>query len=253
MLEIRALTKQFDGVPALAELDLSAEAGEIVAVLGTSGSGKSTLLRIVGGIETATAGEVRLDGRIVTGPNSKLGFVFQEPRLMPWLKVRDNVAFGLGALPRDERRALAVEALDRVGLSDAADLWPRQLSGGMAQRVAIARALVTHPSVLLLDEPFSALDAFTRLSLQEHLLDIWQAERPTMLFVTHDIDEALMLADRVVVLLGKPGRVRRDERIELARPRRRGDPRLARWRERLFDDLSGLADPPELRIAHAGD
>jgi len=253
MLEIRALTKQFDGLPALAGIDLAAAQGEIVAVLGTSGSGKSTLLRIVGGIEPASAGEVRLDGRIVTGPSPKLGFVFQEPRLMLWLSVRDNVAFGLGTLPRQQQRPLAGEALDRVGLADAAELWPRQLSGGMAQRVAIARALVTRPSVLLLDEPFSALDAFTRLSLQEHLLDIWQAERPTMLFVTHDIDEALMLADRVIVLLGKPGRVRRDERIELARPRRRGYPRLARWRERLFDDLSGVADPPELRIAQAGD
>jgi sulfonate transport system ATP-binding protein len=253
MLEIRALHKQFDGVPALAGIDLAAAPGEIVAILGTSGSGKSTLLRIVGGLEPASTGEIRLDGRVVIGPSPKLGFVFQEPRLMPWLRVRDNVAFGLGALPREERRTLAAEALDRVGLDDAASLWPRQLSGGMAQRVAIARALVTHPSVLLLDEPFSALDAFTRLSLQEHLLDIWQADRPTMLFVTHDIDEALMLADRVIVLLGKPGRVRRDERIELARPRRRGDPRLARWRERLFDDLSGVVDPPELRIAHAGD
>ena len=253
MLEIRSLHKQFDSAPALAGIDLAAAPGEIVAILGTTGSGKSTLLRIVGGIEPATAGEVRLDGRIVTGPSPKLGFVFQEPRLMPWLTVRHNVAFGLGDVPREERRALAAEALDRVGLADAAELWPRQLSGGMAQRVAIARALVTRPSVLLLDEPFSALDAFTRMSLQQHLLDIWQADRPTMLFVTHDIDEALMLADRVIVLLGKPGRVRRDERIELARPRRRGDPRLARWRERLFDDLSGVADPPELRIAHAGD
>jgi len=253
MLEIRALTKQFDGLPALAGIDLAAAQGEIVAVLGTSGSGKSTLLRIVGGIEPASAGEVRLDGRIVTGPSPKLGFVFQEPRLMLWLSVRDNVAFGLGTLPRQQQRPLAGEALDRVGLADAAELWPRQLSGGMAQRVAIARALVTRPSVLLLDEPFSALDAFTRLSLQEHLLETCQADRPTMLFVTHDIDEALMLADRVIVLLGKPGRVCRDERIELARPRRRGDPRLARWRERLFDDLSGVADPPELRIAHAGD
>jgi sulfonate transport system ATP-binding protein len=253
MLEISALHKRFDGAPALAGIDLSAAPGEIVAILGTSGSGKSTLLRIVGGLEPASAGEVRLDGRVVSGTSPKLGFVFQEPRLMPWLRVRDNVALGLAALPRHQRHSLSAEALDRVGLAEAAALWPRQLSGGMAQRVAIARALVARPSVLLLDEPFSALDAFTRLSLQQHLLEIWQADRPTMLFVTHDIDEALMLADRVIVLLGKPGRVRRDERIELARPRRRGDPRLARWRERLFDDLSGVADPPELRIAHAGD
>jgi sulfonate transport system ATP-binding protein len=253
MLEISALSKQFDGAPALAEVDFTVGDGEIVAILGTSGSGKSTLLRIAGGIEHASSGEVRLDGRPVTGPSPKLGFVFQEPRLMPWLKVHDNIAFGLGAVPKAERQALAAAALDRVGLAESAGAWPRQLSGGMAQRVAIARALVTRPSVLLLDEPFSALDAFTRLSLQQHLLEIWQEERPTMLFVTHDIDEALMLADRVIVLLGRPGRVRRDERIDLPRPRRRGDPRLARWRERLFDDLSGIGEDsgaPALRLAH---
>src|SRR3954452_341385 len=146
MLEISALSKRFDGEPALESIDLSVGAGEIVAILGTSGSGKSTLLRVVGGIEPPSGGEVRLDGKIVTGPSPKLGFVFQEPRLMPWLRVRDNVAFGLGALPRAEQRALADAALDRVGLTDAADFWPRQLSGGMAQRVAIARALVTRPA-----------------------------------------------------------------------------------------------------------
>ena len=251
MLEISALCKQFDNAPVLAGIDFSVGAGEIVAVLGTSGVGKSTLLRIVGGLEAASSGSVRLDGRPVAGPSPKLGFVFQEPRLMPWLKVRNNVALGLVAFPRKERRALAEAALRRVGLADAAEALPRQLSGGMAQRVAIARALVTRPSVLLLDEPFSALDAFTRMSLQEHLLEIWRDDRPTMLFVTHDIDEALMLADRVIVLLGRPGQIRRDERIELMRPRRRGDPRLARWREQLFDDLSGIGTRPELRLASA--
>jgi sulfonate transport system ATP-binding protein len=247
MLEISALSKQFDGAPVLAGIDFSVDAGEIVAVLGTSGTGKSTLLRIVGGLEPASFGVVRLDGQ----PVVKLGFVFQEPRLMPWRSVRHNVAFGLAALPRAERRALAEAALQRVGLGDVTEALPRQLSGGMAQRVAIARALVTRPSVLLLDEPFSALDAFTRTSLQEHLLEVWRDNRPTMLFVTHDIDEALMLADRVIVLLGRPGQIRRDERIELARPRRRGDPRLARWRDQLFDDLSGMGTGPELRLASA--
>ena len=143
-------------------------------------------------------------------------------------------------------------ALERVGLAAAGDAWPRQLSGGMAQRVAIVRALVTRPEVLLLDEPFSALDAFTRLSLQEHLLDIWEADRPTMLFVTHDIDEALMLADRVIVLLGNPGRIRRDEKIDVARPRRRGDARLALWRDRLLEDLCSANELlGELRLAAA--
>jgi sulfonate transport system ATP-binding protein len=251
MLEINALSKRFDSGPALEAIELSVNAGEIVAILGTSGAGKSTLLRLVGGIEPPSGGEVRLEGKVVTGPSPKLGFIFQEPRLMPWLRVRDNVAFGLGTLPRAERRVRADAALDRVGLTDAADSWPRQLSGGMAQRVAIARALVTRPEVLLLDEPFSALDAFTRLSLQEHLLGIWRTDRPTMLFVTHDIDEALMLADRVVVLLGRPGKIRRDERIDLPRPRRRGDPFLSRWRERLFDDLCGAVGSPALELAAA--
>jgi sulfonate transport system ATP-binding protein len=251
MLEISALSKLFDGNPALTDIDFSVNAGEIVAVLGTSGAGKSTLLRIIGGLEAASSGSVKLDGRPVTGPSPKLGFVFQEPRLMPWLNVQQNVVFGLDGLPRNERRQCAREALERVGLADVGDALPRQLSGGMAQRVAIARALVTRPSVLLLDEPFSALDAFTRLGLQEHLLDIWRSDRPTMLFVTHDIDEALMLADRIFVLLGRPGQIRRDEPIGMPRPRRRGDPRLARWREQLFDDLSGVRTAPELAVANA--
>jgi len=248
MLEISGLSKAFNGAPALDGIDFSVEAGEIVAILGTSGSGKSTLLRMVGGIDHPTGGQVRLDGRLVDGPSPSLGFVFQEPRLMPWLSVRDNVTFGLSDVARGERKALADAALRRVGLGDVAESWPRQLSGGMAQRVAIARALVTRPSVLLLDEPFSALDAFTRLSLQQHLLEIWEDDRPTMLFVTHDIDEALMLADRVIVLLGRPGRICRDQAINLPRPRRRGDPGLARWNGRLFDDLSGAAGSPELGV-----
>ena len=253
MLEIQNLSKRFDGAAALNDIGFTVADGEIVAILGTSGAGKSTLLRIVGGIERASSGSVLLDGKPVTGPSEKLGFVFQEPRLMPWLDVRDNVTFGLSGLKKADRRERAEAALDRVGMAESAGAWPRQLSGGMAQRVAIARALVTRPSVLLLDEPFSALDAFTRLSLQEHLLDIWRNDRPTMLFVTHDIDEALMLADRVIVLLGRPGEVRRDELIELPRPRRRGDPRLALWRERLFDDLSGVSrSRPELLVANLG-
>jgi sulfonate transport system ATP-binding protein len=252
MLRISGLCKRFDGAPALADLDFQVGAGEIVAILGTSGAGKSTLLRIIGGLERASAGSVELDGRPVVGPSDKLGFVFQEPRLMPWLRVRANVEFGLGHLPRAERRARSTAALERVGLAHAAEALPRQLSGGMAQRVAIARALVTRPEVMLLDEPFGALDAFTRLTLQQHLLEIWQDGHPTLLFVTHDIDEALALADRIIVLLGRPGRIRRDQPIDLPRPRRRADPRLARWRERLFDDLSGAEDAPELRVVGGG-
>jgi sulfonate transport system ATP-binding protein len=241
MLQISGVSKQFDGRTALAPLDLAVVRGEILAIVGTSGCGKSTLLRIVGGIEGPSAGAVCLDGVAVTGPRPDLAFVFQEPRLMPWLTVRENVAFGLRERPRSERRALAGKAIERVGLASFADALPRQLSGGMAQRVALARALVTRPAVLLLDEPFSAVDAVTRQSLQDHLLELWREERPTMLFVTHDIEEALVLADRVVVLTGQPGVVQAEVRLDLPRPRRRTDPRIVAWRERLFDNLSGAA------------
>jgi sulfonate transport system ATP-binding protein len=237
MLRIDRVSKQFDGVPALDGIDLAVERGEIVGLLGTSGCGKSTLLRIAGGLDQASEGAVTVDGAAVTGPRPEVGLVFQEPRLMPWLTVRGNAEFGLARRPREERRRLADEAIDRVGLGAFADHLPHQLSGGMAQRAAIARALVTRPSVLLLDEPFSALDAFTRVSLQDHLLEIWRADRPTMLFVTHDIEEALVLSDRVVVMRGRPGRVRREHAIDLPRPRRRTDARLVQWKERLLEDL----------------
>jgi sulfonate transport system ATP-binding protein len=238
MLEIVDLGKRFaNGVTALGPLDLFVGRGEIVGVVGTSGCGKSTLLRIIGGLEPATAGSVRIDGEPVRGPRPEIGIVFQEPRLMPWLTVAGNVTFGLDGLPRAKRRALADAALAKVGLTRFAQALPRELSGGMAQRVALARALVTEPEILLLDEPFSALDAFTRIRLQDELLRLWAIDRPTLLFVTHDIDEALALADRVIVLRGHPGRIRRDDRIDLPRPRRRTEPTFQRWKQALFDDL----------------
>jgi sulfonate transport system ATP-binding protein len=237
MLRIDRVSKRFDAVDALDEVDLTVDRGEIVGLVGTSGCGKSTLLRIIGGLETPTLGEVALDGSPVTGPRPEVGFVFQEPRLMPWLTLRGNAEFGLARRPRDERRALAAAAIHRVGLDAFADHLPHQLSGGMAQRAAIARALVTRPSVLLLDEPFSALDAFTRLTLQDHLLEIWREDRPTMLFVTHDIEEALVLSDRVVVMRGRPGRIHRQYAIDLPRPRRRTETSMVEWKERILEDL----------------
>jgi sulfonate transport system ATP-binding protein len=248
MLRIRRVCKRFDGVEALGEIDLAVDRGEITGIVGTSGCGKSTLLRIVGGLEAPSSGSVMLDGVAVAGPRPEVGLVFQEPRLMPWLSVRENVEFALARHPRAQRRPLAGAALARVGLTAFADVLPQALSGGMAQRAAIARALVARPQVLLLDEPFSALDAFTRFGLQDHLLEIWRAERPTMLFVTHDIEEALVLSDRIVVMRARPGRIHAQYLIDLPRPRRRTEARLQAWKERILEDLDlavrgGAADP----------
>jgi sulfonate transport system ATP-binding protein len=252
MLRIAHVSKRFDELAALAPIDLAVDRGEIVGIVGTSGCGKSTLLRIVGGLETPTTGRVDLDGVPVTGPRPEVGLVFQEPRLMPWLSVRENVEFALLKRPRDQRRPMAEQALARVGLLPFADALPQQLSGGMAQRAAIARALVARPAVLLLDEPFSALDAFTRFGLQDHLLEIWRNERPTMLFVTHDIEEALVLSDRVVVMRAKPGRIHAQYRIDLPRPRRRTETGLQHWKERILEDLDlaqkGAGAEPEFAI-----
>jgi sulfonate transport system ATP-binding protein len=220
MLILDRVSKTYpNGVQALGGVTLGVALGEIVAVIGGSGCGKSTLLRAIGGLDPATEGEIVLDGELVTAPHEKIGIIFQEPRLLPWLKVADNVGFGLSDRPKSERRRLVAAALDRVGLADKAAMWPRELSGGQAQRVAIARALVPRPEVLLLDEPFSALDAFTRADLQDHLLDLWADAKPTLLLVTHDVDEAIVLADRVVVMRPRPGRIFAEVGVDL--PRRR--------------------------------
>ncbi len=210
-----------NGVHALDGVSLAIALGEIVAVIGGSGCGKSTLLRAIGGLDPASAGAIALDGEPITAPHEKIGIIFQEPRLLPWLKVADNVGFGLAHRPKAERGQRVTAALTRVGLADKAAVWPRELSGGQAQRVAIARALVPRPEVLLLDEPFSALDAFTRIEMQDHLLDLWADGRPTLLLVTHDVDEAIVLADRIVVMRPRPGRVFDEIAVDLPRPRDR--------------------------------
>ncbi len=238
MLRLERVSKRFDnGYLALQGVDLAARPGEILGIVGGSGCGKSTLLRLMCGLVPPTHGRVWFGGTPITGPRPEIGLVFQEPRLMPWLTVAENVQFGLHNLPRAERAARALQALERVGLRQFADALPRELSGGMAQRTAIARALVTRPSVLLLDEPFSALDALTRADLQSHLVDIWSDERPTMVLVTHDIDEALFLSDRIVVMRGRPGAIHAEFTIDLPRPRIRTSPQFQSWKERLLAAL----------------
>lgn len=238
MLRVAQVSKRFEGdVAALHGISLEVARGEIVSLVGTSGCGKSTLLRIVGGLDFPSLGQVWIDDEAVRAPRPEIGIVFQEPRLMPWLTVADNVKFGLEGLPRTLRDELAAEAIHKVGLEAFAGALPKQLSGGMAQRVAIARALVTRPQILLLDEPFSALDAFTRTKLQEHLLAIWAETRPTMLFVTHDVEEALALSDRVIVMRGQPGRIHRGYAIGLDRPRQRGSAQFQTLKERILGDL----------------
>jgi sulfonate transport system ATP-binding protein len=210
-----------NGVRALEGITLDVKPAEIVAIVGGSGCGKSTLLRAISGLDTPSQGRILLDGEAVTQPHEKIGMIFQEPRLLPWLTVADNVGFGLEHRPKREREGLAAAALVRVGLTDKAKMWPRELSGGQAQRVAIARALVPHPEVLLLDEPFSALDAFTRADLQDHLLDLWADLRPILILVTHDVDEAVVLADRIMVMRPQPGRIYEEIVSDLPRPRDR--------------------------------
>ena len=222
MLTLNRVGKTYpNGVRALDGVSLDVAAGEIVAVIGGSGCGKSTLLRAVSGLDRPTQGSVKLDGEEITEPHEKIGIIFQEPRLLPWLSVAANVGFGIEDRSRRERCERVALALERVGLTEKSAMWPRELSGGQAQRVAIARALVPRPEVLLLDEPFSALDAFTRVDLQDHLLALWADVRPTLIHVTHDVDEAIVLSDRVVVMRPHPGRIADEIVVDLPRPRDR--------------------------------
>jgi sulfonate transport system ATP-binding protein len=250
MLDINRIGKTYpSGVRALDAVSLTIRLGEIVTVVGGSGCGKSTLLRLVCGLDAPTEGTVRLDGAVITAPHEKIGIVFQEPRLLPWLSVARNVGFGLEDRPRPERISRVAAQLDRVGLTDKAGVWPRELSGGQAQRVALARALVTRPEVLLLDEPFSALDAFTRVDLQDHLLDLWADQQPTLLVVTHDVDEAIVLADRVLVMRPRPGRVQDEIVIDLPRPRDRQSAAFDFAKRRVLNALDRSLD----RSAALGD
>jgi NitT/TauT family transport system ATP-binding protein len=215
--------------------DLLVPRGEFICLLGASGCGKSTLLRIVAGFEPASAGRVSVAGKPVTGPGPNRGMVFQDYGLFPWLSVRDNVGFGPKArgLPRAEVARIADRFVETVGLTRFADAYPHQLSGGMKQRVAIARVLANDAELVLMDEPFGALDAMTRERLQDELLGIWAARALTVLFVTHAIEEAILLADRVIVMSPGPGHIVADERILLPRPRDVASPEFNEVRRRL--------------------
>ncbi len=254
MLTITALGKTYaDGTEALRGIGLEVAAGEIVAVVGGSGCGKSTLLRLVAGLDAPSTGAIVLDGAAVKGPHPAVGVVFQEPRLFPWASVAENVGFGIRHLPRAERARLVAGELERVGLAGSARRLPRELSGGMAQRVALARSLVASPRVLLLDEPFSALDALTRATLQDHLARLWSYDRPTLILVTHDIEEALVLADRVVVLRPRPGRVDAVIEVDLARPRDRDAPAFERAKRALRHALDASLDMGAKALAEAAE
>jgi ABC-type nitrate/sulfonate/bicarbonate transport system ATPase subunit len=240
---IRDLSKSFaiNGrhLAVLKGLNLDICPGECLVIVGASGSGKTTLLRVLAGLDRANGGVVRIDGRPVHGVGTECAVIFQEPRLLPWLTVLGNVAFGLEV--RGEPKARAEERARRyialVGLGDFADAYPGQLSGGMAQRVGIARALTVQPEILLLDEPLGALDAMTRIAMQEELSRIWREEGVTMVMVTHDLEEAVYLADRVLVLPKQKGGGSRLIAIDLPRPRERSESRFVRFREELLREF----------------
>ncbi|HWT09544.1 MAG TPA: ABC transporter ATP-binding protein [Roseomonas sp.] len=247
-LRIAGVTRSFPGrgraAPTLAlqPTDLAVQPGEFVAILGPSGCGKSTLLRIVAGLDRPTAGAVTLDGAPVTAPGPDRGMVFQSYTLFPWLTVAQNIRFGLAerGLPAAEQQAITDRFIARTGLKGFENHWPRQLSGGMQQRCALARALANDPEILLLDEPFGALDHQTRELMQELLLEIWEADRKTVLFVTHDIDEAIFLANRVVVMSARPGRIKADVPIPLPHPREwtlKTTPDFATLKARLMGEI----------------
>ena len=254
-LVLRGLNKQYEVkgqiLPVLQNIDLDIAPGEFVSIVGSSGCGKSTLLRLIVGLEGDYQGEITLGGKPLKGPGLDRGIVFQEHRLFPWLTVEKNVALGLlnSQLTEGQQRQAVREHIALVGLEGFESAYPHQLSGGMSQRVAIARALVNRPEILLLDEPFGALDAMTRAHLQDELRRIWQAEGITMVLVTHDVEEAVYLGDRVVVMEPRPGRIRREIAVPLPHPRDRTSLAFTTVKDRVLREFAAhppadLAEPP---------
>jgi len=223
---------------ALSNISLSIAAGELVSLIGPSGCGKSTLLRLIAGLDSTDSGEVLIGSEPISAPGAERGLVFQDPNLFPWLTVRRNIEAGLvarGVL--HQKRNEVDEFMRLVGLEAFGDAYPHYLSGGMAQRVALARALINHPKVLLLDEPLGALDAFTRMRMQDEVLRLWQTRRTTMLFVTHDIDEAIYMSDRIMIMTQSPGRIDQTIANKLARPRDRSSQEFLRLRGNILELL----------------
>ena len=239
-VQVSGVSKQYASeqstVQALADVNFGVDSGELVCIVGPSGCGKTTLFRILAGLEPATRGEVTLNGTAVTEPTPNMGIVFQEYHLFPWRTVRGNIAFGLEkavGLDGTDREQRVQQLVDLVGLAGFEDSYPKSLSGGMKQRVALARALAIDPALLLMDEPFGAVDAQTRERLQAELLEIWGETGKTILFVTHDVEEAVTLADRVVVMGKNPGQINEIVSIDLARPRSRGDAAFGDYSEQV--------------------
>lgn len=238
-LSIQNVNKSFtvDGqkVDVLKNINLEVQEGEFIAIVGHSGCGKSTLLKIIAGLEKNDTGLVTVDGKEVNGPGMDRGMIFQEHRLFPWMSIEKNVQLGLKGLSKEEKTKLSDQYLELVKLSEFKKAYPSQLSGGMSQRAAIARSLVSQPEVLLLDEPFGALDALTKIELQEELLKIRERFHNTMLMVTHDIEEAVYLADRIVVMSARPGRIKDVIKVELGTYRDRGGSDFAHYKKKIFD------------------
>ncbi|MGB9783286.1 MAG: ABC transporter ATP-binding protein [Moorellaceae bacterium] len=221
----------------LQDLSFNVFPQEFLCILGPSGCGKTTLLRIIAGLEPDYRGTVTLEGEPIDGPGLDRGMVFQEHRLLPWLTVTENLEFALQENKNGGKRELIRSYVDLVGLSGFEDAYPSQLSGGMAQRVAIARALINRPKILLMDEPFGALDALTRLRMQQEILRIWEKEKTTVILVTHDIEEAVYLGDRIIVLSPRPGTVKRIVEVNIPRPRNRSEPPFLQVRQQMYEEL----------------
>ena len=231
----KGFTVNGNHVSVLEDINIDIKEGEFVVIVGHSGCGKSTLLKIIAGLETADTGSLTIDGNEIKKPGTDRGMIFQEHRLFPWMTIAKNVQLGLGKLPKAEKEKLTDHYLSLVKLSDFKNAYPSQLSGGMSQRAAIARALITQPEILLLDEPFGALDALTKIELQQEILKIRNECKNTMIMVTHDIEEAVFLADRIVVMSSRPGRIKDVIKVNLGHHRDRGGSDFAQYKKKIYD------------------